>query len=100
MVVPVLMTNCQVSEKWKIGPVIPQPMMTRSAIRNASQEPVTLVTLMAIRSNQCLNDRFLLRMPRARSTEEMLEEFVSIKTNYTQAQEKARPNRPGYSWLS
>ena len=28
MVVPVLMTSCHVSEKWKMGPVTAQPRMT------------------------------------------------------------------------
>jgi hypothetical protein len=40
MVVPVLMTSCQVSEKRNMGPVTAQPMMTRHAAKNTQGEPV------------------------------------------------------------
>jgi len=40
MVVPVLMTSCHVSEKWKIGPVMSQATMTKKARRNAAVDPV------------------------------------------------------------
>ena len=35
MVVPVLMTSCQESEKWNTGPVIAQTRTTPSAATNA-----------------------------------------------------------------
>jgi hypothetical protein len=38
------MINCQVSEKLKIGPVIPHTIITDIAIKNAAGEPVALVT--------------------------------------------------------
>ena len=38
-VVPVLMTSCQVSLKWKSGPLAPQARTTRSASRNARGLP-------------------------------------------------------------
>src|SRR5437762_2277899 len=40
MVVPVLMTSCQVLLKWKIGPVTAQRATTPSAARNACGRPV------------------------------------------------------------
>ena len=40
MVVPVLMTSCQVLLKWKIGPVTAQRITTPSAARNACGRPV------------------------------------------------------------
>ena len=40
MVVDVLMTSCQVSEKWKKGPVVPQTAKTTTAIRHDPAEPV------------------------------------------------------------
>jgi hypothetical protein len=39
MVVPVLMTSCQVSEKWKTGPVTAQTRMIRVAPAKAHVEP-------------------------------------------------------------
>ena len=41
---PVLMTNCQVSEKWKTGPVTPQTITITMAVINAYALPVALVT--------------------------------------------------------
>ena len=40
MVVPVLMTSCQVSEKSKSGPVIAQTTITVTARMNAQGDPV------------------------------------------------------------
>src|ERR1044071_3532313 len=50
MVVPVLMTSCQVSEKWKIGPLTSQMTMTATAMMNAAVEPVFRVAAAAKRS--------------------------------------------------
>lgn len=44
MVVPVLITNCQVSEYWKIGPVTSQTTMVRRAIIKAAVLPEAIVT--------------------------------------------------------
>jgi len=44
MVVPVLITSCHVSEKWKTGPVNPQPIITASATPNAPELPVHAAT--------------------------------------------------------
>ncbi len=44
MVVPVLITNCQVSEKLNIGPVTAQTMITRNARIKARGFPVARVT--------------------------------------------------------
>ena len=44
MVVPVLITNCQVLEKLKTGPVINQTKMTRKANINAPLLPEAFVT--------------------------------------------------------
>ena len=43
MVVPVLMTSCQVSEKWNNGPVAPQTITKLAAIENAEVEPENFV---------------------------------------------------------
>lgn len=51
MVVPVLMTSCQVSEKWKTGPVIAQTIMTKNASMKAKGEPVAFVTVVENLSN-------------------------------------------------
>jgi hypothetical protein len=40
IVVPVLITSCQVSLKWKIGPVASQTTTTRTARRKALGRPV------------------------------------------------------------
>jgi len=45
MVVPVFITNCHVSEKLKIGPVMPQIRITKKAIIKAQGVPVALVTI-------------------------------------------------------
>ena len=48
MVVPVLITSCQVSEKPNIGPDIAQTKITVKAVIKARGEPVVLVTLFDI----------------------------------------------------
>ena len=47
MVVPVLMISCQVSEKWKTGPVIAQAMIRTAAMAKAGVLPVQRVTALA-----------------------------------------------------
>lgn len=47
MVVPVLMTNCHVSEKWNIGPVAAHTTTTKSANKNTDAEPVQTEILLA-----------------------------------------------------
>ncbi len=44
MVVPVLMTNCQVSENLKRGPDTSQIIITKNEMMKAAELPVTLVT--------------------------------------------------------
>jgi hypothetical protein len=39
MVVPVLMTNCQVSENWKSGPLMPHTTTTPAANRKVEARP-------------------------------------------------------------
>src|SRR5262245_29662512 len=52
MVVPVLMTSCQVSEKPKIGPVTAQATITATAIMKAQGEPTApAVTWANLRKN-------------------------------------------------
>src|SRR6266508_598436 len=51
MVVPVLITSCQVSEKPKNGPVSAQTMITPTATPNAEEPPVHSVTWRARRSS-------------------------------------------------
>ena len=51
MVVPVLITNCQVSENLKSGPEIPQTTSTASAITKAPEVPVAFVALSENRSS-------------------------------------------------
>src|ERR1051326_3098905 len=51
MVVPVFITNCQVSEKLNSGPEIPQTMSTTRAITNAQEVPVAFVALSENRSS-------------------------------------------------
>jgi len=46
MVVPVLITNCQVSENLNMGPLAAHTMMTAMAIRKAVEDPVALVILL------------------------------------------------------
>ena len=55
MVVPVLITNCQVLEKLKTGPVITHAMITANAIMKAVELPVALVTLAENFSNNTEN---------------------------------------------
>jgi hypothetical protein len=43
-VVPVLITSCQVSEKWNIGPVIAHPIIRKQARIKAIGRPVAQVT--------------------------------------------------------
>ena len=59
MVVPVLITSCQVSENLNIGPVIPQIITMSIAVIKAMGEPVALVTLLASFWNSL--DSLLLR---------------------------------------
>ena len=47
MVVLVLMTNCHVSEKWKIGPVVAQMMIIDRASKKAQGEPTADEVLLA-----------------------------------------------------
>ena len=47
IVVPVLITSCQVSEKLKRGPVTNQPRTTAKASRNAAGEPTRVEVLWA-----------------------------------------------------
>ncbi len=54
MVVPVLMMSCQVSEKWKMGPVTAQIIMMEKAIKKAVGLPVILVTLVEKESKKRL----------------------------------------------
>ena len=42
MVVPVLITSCQLSENLNIGPVIAQAMMVMTATKNAVGEPTEM----------------------------------------------------------
>src|SRR5262249_4188979 len=51
MVVPVLMTSCQVSLKWKIGPVIAQTRTIPRARQNAAGRPETRAAHRAKPSN-------------------------------------------------
>ncbi len=44
MVVPVLITSCQLSEKWKRGPVAAHASTTAVAIRNARCVPTAAAT--------------------------------------------------------
>ena len=41
IVVPVLMTNCQVSLKWKMGPITAQTMIAAVAKMKVTGRPVT-----------------------------------------------------------
>jgi hypothetical protein len=50
IVVPVLITSCQVSEKWKSGPVMPQTRIVPSARPNAGTLPENRVAAEAKRS--------------------------------------------------
>lgn len=54
MVVPVLMTSCQFSEKWNKGPVIAQASTMSSAIMKAAVLPAASVTQPANLSNRRL----------------------------------------------
>jgi hypothetical protein len=47
IVVPVLMTHCQTSEKWKIGPVSAQTTIIATAAMKAQADPVASETLLA-----------------------------------------------------
>ncbi len=49
MVVEVLITSCQVSEKWKIGPQIPHTMIIDAAIIKEKGLPVLCVIQVATR---------------------------------------------------
>jgi hypothetical protein len=51
MVVPVLMTSCQVSENPKTGPEMAQTMMTPKASMNAHELPVARETALAASPN-------------------------------------------------
>ena len=52
MVVPVLITSCQLSEKLKIGPVTPQAITTSSATMKAQCDPTPAATAQEKRRNQ------------------------------------------------
>src|SRR4051812_19324419 len=56
MVVPVLITNCQVSEKWNSGPVTAHTIMMSAAIIKAAGLPVTVVTRVENRLKKREND--------------------------------------------
>src|SRR3954452_9062796 len=63
IVVPVLMTSCQVSDQPKSGPVAAQRRTTAQATTNAHGEPTQRSTLRASDSNMCgspMNRRSLL----------------------------------------
>ena len=60
IVVPVLMISCQVSEKWKIGPVIAQVIMTNNEMMKAVEVPTALVMPEEIFSNLTLKLLFFL----------------------------------------
>ena len=47
MVVPVLIISCQVSEKWKAGPVKPHTAMIKMAPIKAQADPSTSADLCA-----------------------------------------------------
>jgi hypothetical protein len=61
-VVPVFITNCHVSEKRKIGPVMAQITMTNKAMVKAVEVPTALVIADDIFSNRVLKPFFLLLM--------------------------------------
>src|SRR5258705_4159404 len=71
IVVPVLITSCHVSEKWNLGQVIPQTMITARARRKAVDVPVASV---ALRENFSRSSpKLLLLFPTMRpSTDEPL----------------------------
>lgn len=48
MVVPVLITSCQVFEKWNIGPLMAQPSTSNTATTNPYGEPVARLVPWAI----------------------------------------------------
>src|ERR1700712_5458252 len=52
MVVPVLITNCQVSEYLKTGPVTAQMITVAAAIIKAAELPVAFVAQLEKRSNK------------------------------------------------
>src|SRR3954452_7461857 len=47
IVVPVLMTNCQVSENWKSGPLMPHATTTPAANRKVEARPAASEVLLA-----------------------------------------------------
>src|SRR5262245_6281051 len=53
IVVPVLMTSCHVSEKWKIGPVTAHARMTATATANAQELPAQSVAASENLSRAC-----------------------------------------------
>src|SRR4030095_14298847 len=53
IVVPVLMTSCHVSEKWKIGPVTAHARMTATATENAQELPAHSVAASENFSRAC-----------------------------------------------
>src|SRR5262245_30863092 len=64
MVVPVLITSCQVSEKWKSGPVAAQITTTASATMKAQVLPVQRMTRSEKRSKGFFFD-FMARASRS-----------------------------------
>lgn len=53
IVVPVLMISCQVSEYWKIGPVIAHTTTTPEAITNVDARPAACDAAFAAFANNC-----------------------------------------------
>jgi hypothetical protein len=82
MVVPVLITNCQVSENLNIGPVTAQITITNKAIVKAVEVPTALVIPEEIFSNRVLKLFFFLVII-----------FIEVK-------EKVRPTKPDFFLLT
>jgi hypothetical protein len=63
MVVPVLMTSCQVSEKWNTGPVSPHTRMMAQARTNTQGRPASRDVIWAtsekIRLSACSIERLM-----------------------------------------
>src|ERR1700676_1336457 len=51
--VTVLMTNCQVSLQWKIGPVTSQTKVIKQMATNAELEPASFAVFCAMLANPC-----------------------------------------------
>jgi hypothetical protein len=59
MVVPVLITSCQVSDQWNSGPVTAQTKTISTASKKALGLPATVATLLAAPSNQSIISKSL-----------------------------------------